>query len=111
MIKRRTAAELAEDTVAILRAGHYVTPGGGRIVLGDDLRRAVEGTTDYAPEDALPPFAPAGHRTRYEVANETTLAAARRLVGAGHDVAALNFASARNPGGGFLNGARAQEES
>ena len=39
--------------------------------------------------------------------NESTLAAARRL---GEPVAALVFASARNPGGGFRTGARAQEE-
>ncbi len=43
-----------------------------------------------------------------EVVNESTLDAARRL---GGDVACLVFASARNPGGGFLNGAEAQEES
>jgi uncharacterized protein (TIGR02452 family) len=43
-----------------------------------------------------------------EVTNESSLAAVRRL---GGDVACLVFASARNPGGGFLNGAQAQEES
>lgn len=50
-------------------------------------------------------------QTRFDVANESTLAAARRLVAEGHRPVALNFASAKHPGGGFLSGARAQEES
>ncbi len=50
----------------------------------------------------------AGWRPRIEVTPESTLWAARRI---GGNPAVLNFASARNPGGGFRNGAQAQEES
>jgi uncharacterized protein (TIGR02452 family) len=48
--------------------------------------------------------------TVIQVTGESTLEAALRLTADG-PVAALNFASARNPGGGFLNGAQAQEEA
>jgi uncharacterized protein (TIGR02452 family) len=54
-----------------------------------------------------------GGDARIEVTPETTHAAARRLVeneGATR-LLVLNFASAKNAGGGFLGGSRAQEES
>jgi uncharacterized protein (TIGR02452 family) len=49
--------------------------------------------------------------TTFDTVNDTTLEAARKLVAEGFQPVALNFASARHPGGGFLGGARAQEES
>jgi uncharacterized protein (TIGR02452 family) len=96
---------IARDTVEIIERGSYTDPGGNQVRI--DVRPAVAGTRLYLPDDPLPE-GHSGGGTRVEVTGESTLIAARRL---GGDVAALNFASARSPGGGFLNGAQAQEES
>ncbi|MGX6603221.1 TIGR02452 family protein [Micromonosporaceae bacterium Da 78-11] len=74
-----------------------------------DVAAAIAGTRLYLPDDPLPaPSRPPAAVPSVSVTGETSLAATRRL---GGDVACLVFASARNPGGGFLNGAQAQEES
>lgn len=99
---------IAEDTVRIVEAGRYQAPGGGEVGLARDVAAAMAGTLLYLPEDSVAAATPIEGRPAVEVTGETTLAAARRL---GGDVACLVFASARNPGGGFLNGAQAQEES
>ena len=107
---RNKAAEIARDTVEVVRAGRYTTRGGETIHLAHLVRNSIDGTVSYPPDAALPRVVPSGKATRFEVVDDTTLAVARRLAQA-HRVCALNFASARHPGGGFLNGARAQEES
>ncbi len=111
---------IARQTVAIVEAGEYVSPAGRVVRIGDAVARAVAGTRLYGP-DGLSGGAvaargsPDGGRVRVEVTAESSLAAARRLLaedsGAAGRLAVLNFASARNPGGGFLNGVQAQEES
>ena len=65
------------------------------------------------PPDAILPEPPNSQRldTTVEVINETTLMTARRLVQAGRKPLVLNFANGTHVGGGFLTGARAQEET
>jgi uncharacterized protein (TIGR02452 family) len=108
---RKRAAEIARDTIEVVTSGRYTNRHGQKVAVRHLVEAAMNGTVSYPPDAAPPAFTPAGHRTAFEVVNDTTLEAARRLVAEAFTPAALNFASARQPGGGFLNGARAQEES
>ncbi|MFD5429252.1 TIGR02452 family protein [Streptomyces sp. NPDC127084] len=102
---------IAKQTQEIVGAGRYRAPGGQWVTIGGELSAAVEGTRMYGPGPV--PVVPDTDRSSVcEVTGESSLDAARRLTArAPGPVAVLNFASARNPGGGFLNGAQAQEEA
>ena len=108
---------IAQDTLKALEVGHYTAPDGQHILFQPQQALAQAHTQSYTP-DALDQLL-ANYRlqtrpqpTQFEVTPESTLTAIYRLLDAGlPKVLALNFASAKNPGGGFLGGSQAQEES
>ncbi|HBB30973.1 MAG TPA: TIGR02452 family protein [Cyanobacteria bacterium UBA8803] len=110
---------IAQDTLKIIEAGYYSSPEGQRIDIETTLASCVEQTRCYEPEalSTITPNvlarSPQFSHTEFEVRNETTLMGAERMARSQqfHKIGVLNFASAKNPGGGFLNGAQAQEES
>jgi uncharacterized protein (TIGR02452 family) len=98
-------AEIARQTVVASEDGEYRTTAGDLISIRDAVAMARDRTRLYDPGETVRPRGEPG-AMRIEVTGESTLDAAHRV----GDAAALVFASAKNPGGGFLGGAKAQEE-
>jgi uncharacterized protein (TIGR02452 family) len=111
-LNRKQRAQMAQETLQIFAQGHYLSPAGQRVDISAAVAASVVGTCEYPPDHmvTLPHGLRGRHATQFVVQNETTLAAAHRL-SVNHRTIALNFASAKNPGGGFLSGSEAQEES
>ncbi|MGW0215159.1 TIGR02452 family protein [Micromonospora chokoriensis] len=100
--------EIARQTVTIAESGRYRNGSGAEVVIGEAVRAAIAGTRHHLPDEVLAVRDAKPGVATVEVTHESTLQAAHRL---GPDAACLVFASAKNPGGGFLSGAKAQEES
>ncbi|MEU4321003.1 TIGR02452 family protein [Nocardia fluminea] len=99
----------------IAERGTYRTRDGDAVDIRPQLHATRAGTVSYSPAQLdvlVQEPVPGAGAPAVEVTGEGSIQAARRLFtdGAGGRVAVLNFASARNPGGGYSKGARAQEE-
>ena len=110
-VKKIIRTTQASEVVAMIESSSYLA-GEKRVEV--DFSTCAENSKLYLPDsyDELS-VAQNSYTTEYEVRDEFTLAGARRLKETGEydRIAVLNFASAVNPGGGFLHGANAQEES
>lgn len=114
-MSRTKRASLAKETVSIVENGGYQLADGRKIDIRQHVVESIAKTELIRPEefDALSIQDSTCQVTAFDVRNETTLSAAERLVVEMRldGVLCLNFASAKNPGGGFLGGSQAQEES
>jgi uncharacterized protein (TIGR02452 family) len=111
-LNRDELRQIAAQTIAAVEAGQYVSQESGRaFAIRQAIIQSVQSTMVFSAEEIKVVENDVRGDTVYTVKALSTLDGAawlRRQTGRVPTI--LNFASARHPGGGFENGAMAQEE-
>lgn len=101
--------DVFHSTLAAVERGEYMTAHGHVVKI--PFTKDIQNQTRFYDKEIYPiPAYPTRYNTQVAAVNDDCLNFARRVHKIEKDVCVLNMASRRNPGGGVIGGAGAQEE-